>query len=269
MNKKLFHLRMKPLAAGLIIAGLVPLPALAQIRADIRPSLVAQLGQTVEKVSRKVAGIPEVTELENAERPLVLLQVFDNRSVVYAKPDKDSRAIGEFFKGQLVDAFEEKNGWYRIRIQDSLLGSTDGWIQQGSGQFGEQAWFYVSQNTRQSAFRRPRTENQAILRVRFDAAGNVAGVDRAGSEKIARLDPDGLKRHFGIAGPKDQVGLHLLVKFFLHRRGNVDLCQNSKALVAKGLAGAGICLGKADPGQQTVECVTHRGNPFAVTGANI
>lgn len=139
MNKKLFHLRMRPLVAGLIIAGLVPLPAWAQIRADIRPSLVAQLGQTVEKVSRKVAGIPEVTELENAERPLVMLQVFENRSVVYAKPDKDSRAIGEFFKGQLLDAFEEKNGWYRIRIQDSLLGSTDGWIQQGSGQFGEQA----------------------------------------------------------------------------------------------------------------------------------
>ena len=60
-------------------------------------------------------------------------------------------------------------------------------------QFGEQAWVYVSQNTRQSAFRRPRTENQVILRVRFDAAGNVAGVDRAGSEKIARLDPDGHK----------------------------------------------------------------------------
>ena len=29
------------------------------------------------------------------------------------------------------------------------------------------------------------------LRVRFDAAGNVAGIDRAGMEKVARLDPDG------------------------------------------------------------------------------
>ncbi|WP_291751577.1 SH3 domain-containing protein, partial [Limnobacter sp. UBA6514] len=92
---------------------------------------------------RKVAGIPEVAELENAERPLVLLQVFDNRSVVYTKPNKESRAIGEFFKGQLVDAYEEKDGWYRVRIQDSLLGgflgSTDGWVQQGTGQYGEQS----------------------------------------------------------------------------------------------------------------------------------
>ncbi len=90
-----------------------------------------------------MAGIPEVAELENAERPLVLLQVFDNRSVVYTKPNKESRAIGEFFKGQLVDAYEEKDGWYRVRIQDSLLGgflgSTDGWVQQGTGQYGEQS----------------------------------------------------------------------------------------------------------------------------------
>ena len=123
------------------------MPAIAQIRADIRsetkPNLVAQVTETVEKVTRKVAGIPEVAELENAERPLVLLQVFDNRSVVYTKPNKESRAIGEFFKGQLVDAYEEKDGWYRVRIQDSLLGgflgSTDGWVQQGTGQYGEQS----------------------------------------------------------------------------------------------------------------------------------
>ena len=115
---------------------------MAQIRADIRsdtkPDIVAQVTETVEKVGRKVAGIPELDELDNAERPLVLLQVFDNRSIVYSKPNSDSRAIGEFFKGQLVDAFEEKNGWYRVRIQDSLLGSTDGWVQQGTGQYGEQ-----------------------------------------------------------------------------------------------------------------------------------
>ncbi|WP_341238115.1 SH3 domain-containing protein [uncultured Limnobacter sp.] len=136
-------MRLKPLAVGLTLAGLLPLPAMAQIRADIRsdtkPDVVAQVTETVEKVGRKVAGIPELDELDNAERPLVLLQVFDNRSIVYSKPNSDSRAIGEFFKGQLVDAFEEKNGWYRVRIQDSLLGSTDGWVQQGTGQYGEQS----------------------------------------------------------------------------------------------------------------------------------
>ena len=147
MKKNNNIMRLKPLAIGLILAGLLPVPAIAQIRADIRsetkPNLVAQVTETVEKVTRKVAGIPEVAELENAERPLVLLQVFDNRSVVYTKPNKESRAIGEFFKGQLVDAYEEKDGWYRVRIQDSLLGgflgSTDGWVQQGTGQFGEQS----------------------------------------------------------------------------------------------------------------------------------
>lgn len=139
MNSNHTHIRFKPLAWGLALAGLLPIPALAQIRGDIRPSLVAQVTQTVEKVSRKVAGIPEISELENSERPLVLLQIFENRSVVYTKPTTEARAIGEFFKGQLVDAFEEKNGWYRVRIQDSLLGSSDGWVQQGSGQFGEQA----------------------------------------------------------------------------------------------------------------------------------
>lgn len=143
MNKNDNIMRLKPLAVGLILAGLFPLPAMAQIRSDLRsdttPNIVAQVAETVEKVTRKVAGIPEDTELDNAERPLLLLQVFDNRSIVYAKPNRESRAIGEFFKGQLVDAFEEKNGWYRVRIQDSLLGSTDGWVQQGTGQFGEQS----------------------------------------------------------------------------------------------------------------------------------
>ena len=60
-------------------------------------------------------------------------------------------------------------------------------------QFGEASWYYVSQDTRQTAFRRPQTRDQTILRVRFDAAGNVTGVDRAGMERVARLDPDGHK----------------------------------------------------------------------------
>ncbi len=60
-------------------------------------------------------------------------------------------------------------------------------------QFGDQAWYYVSQDTTQKAFRRPRTKQQTILRVRFDPAGNVAAVDRAGTEKIVRLDPNGDK----------------------------------------------------------------------------
>lgn len=60
-------------------------------------------------------------------------------------------------------------------------------------QFGEPAWYYVSVNTRQAAFTRPRTNQQFVMRVRFDPAGNVAAVDTAGIEKVVRLDPDGNK----------------------------------------------------------------------------
>ncbi len=60
-------------------------------------------------------------------------------------------------------------------------------------QFGDKSWYYVSQDTRQTAFRRPQTRDQMILRIRFDPAGNVAGIDRAGMERVARLDPDGHK----------------------------------------------------------------------------
>lgn len=60
-------------------------------------------------------------------------------------------------------------------------------------QFGEKDWYYVAMDTKQPAFRRPRTDKQTVLRVRFDAAGNVVGVDKAGMEKVARIDPDGDK----------------------------------------------------------------------------
>ena len=60
-------------------------------------------------------------------------------------------------------------------------------------QFGDKSWFYVSQETRQKPFKRGRTHSQSILRVRFDASDNVVGVDKAGMEKVARLDPDGHK----------------------------------------------------------------------------
>lgn len=60
-------------------------------------------------------------------------------------------------------------------------------------QFGDKDWYYVSQETQQAPFRRPSTYEQTVVRVRFDQAGNVIGVDRTGMEKVARLDPDGRK----------------------------------------------------------------------------
>lgn len=60
-------------------------------------------------------------------------------------------------------------------------------------QFGTKDWYYVSQDTKTPAFRRARTEDQMVLRVRFDAAGNVVAVDRKGMEQVARIDPIGDK----------------------------------------------------------------------------
>ena len=60
-------------------------------------------------------------------------------------------------------------------------------------QFGNKDWYYVSTDTKQAAFQRAKPYQQTVLRVRFDGAGNVAGIDRAGMEKVARIDPDGKK----------------------------------------------------------------------------
>ncbi len=60
-------------------------------------------------------------------------------------------------------------------------------------QFGNKDWYYVSMDTKRPPFQQPRTYQQTVLRVRFDGAGNVAGIDKAGAEKVARLDPDGDK----------------------------------------------------------------------------
>jgi outer membrane protein assembly factor BamE (lipoprotein component of BamABCDE complex) len=62
-----------------------------------------------------------------------------------------------------------------------------------ASQFGTQDWYYFSRETRQLAFSRPQATNQMVLRVRFDAAGNVAGIDKAGAERIAKISPNGDK----------------------------------------------------------------------------
>ncbi|MFC0204447.1 outer membrane protein assembly factor BamE [Novosphingobium soli] len=58
-------------------------------------------------------------------------------------------------------------------------------------QFGQKDWYYISQTVKTPPFRSARTAEQTVLRVRFDPAGNVVGVDKRGLEQVARLDPDG------------------------------------------------------------------------------
>jgi len=62
-----------------------------------------------------------------------------------------------------------------------------------ASQFGQEEWYYVSRDMRQLAFKQPRPVDQTILRVSFDAAGNVAKVDRIGMEQVAKIDPEGDK----------------------------------------------------------------------------
>lgn len=62
-----------------------------------------------------------------------------------------------------------------------------------TGEFTPNEWYYVSRDTAQFAFRNPRTIRQAIMLVRFDAAGNVATIDRTGKEFVLNVEPSGRK----------------------------------------------------------------------------
>ncbi len=57
------------------------------------------------------------------------------------------------------------------------------------GQFDENDWYYVSRQTRAYAYNKPKPSVQTVLRVRFDAAGNVASVDKAGLDRVVNIDP--------------------------------------------------------------------------------
>jgi outer membrane protein assembly factor BamE (lipoprotein component of BamABCDE complex) len=57
------------------------------------------------------------------------------------------------------------------------------------GQFDQNDWYYVSRNTRQLAFNMPRPSDQVVLRVHFDANGNVESVSRSGLELAVNIDP--------------------------------------------------------------------------------
>jgi outer membrane protein assembly factor BamE (lipoprotein component of BamABCDE complex) len=57
------------------------------------------------------------------------------------------------------------------------------------GQFDQRDWYYVSRNTRQLAFNRPRPSEQTVLHIRFDAAGNVESIERTGVELAVNINP--------------------------------------------------------------------------------
>lgn len=57
-------------------------------------------------------------------------------------------------------------------------------------QFGQQSYYYVSLDTAQKPFTRPRIYAGSIMRVAFDGAGNVELVNRGGVERAVRIEPD-------------------------------------------------------------------------------
>ena len=62
-----------------------------------------------------------------------------------------------------------------------------------TGQWNDNEWYYVSRDTNQFAFRNPRVNKQTVLRVSFDRAGNVVGVNRSGRELVASVNPSDRK----------------------------------------------------------------------------
>lgn len=62
-----------------------------------------------------------------------------------------------------------------------------------TGQFNETDWYYVSRQSSQLAFNTPRPTEHTVLHIRFDEAGNVASIQRAGLERVASIDPSNKK----------------------------------------------------------------------------
>jgi len=61
------------------------------------------------------------------------------------------------------------------------------------GQFTPNDWYYFARTTKQLAFALPTPTEQLVLHIRFDAAGNVASVEKTGVEKVARINTNGDK----------------------------------------------------------------------------
>lgn len=130
------HMKMHTIACALALATACPL-AIAQSGGAMLADIAEKMTSQAQRVGRQVVGADEIEAVKSGERPVFLLQVFASRVVVRRQADDKSLASGELFKGQLVDAYEERNGWYRIRIQDSLFGGTTAWLKQGEGEHGE------------------------------------------------------------------------------------------------------------------------------------
>ncbi|MBX9795556.1 outer membrane protein assembly factor BamE [Sphingomonas sp.] len=53
--------------------------------------------------------------------------------------------------------------------------------------FGDAEWYYVSRDTRNYAYDRPKPVTQTVLRIRFDDKGVVRSIDRTGMEQVTKV----------------------------------------------------------------------------------
>lgn len=60
-----------------------------------------------------------------------------------------------------------------------------------ASQFGAQDWYYVSRDSRNLNFQKPKAKDQIALKITFDPNGTVKSVTRTGIDQIANVDPYG------------------------------------------------------------------------------
>ena len=62
-----------------------------------------------------------------------------------------------------------------------------------TGQFNENDWYYLAQDTKTVPFRSAKVLDQELLHIQFDAAGNVAAINRGDESSIVSINPVGDK----------------------------------------------------------------------------
>jgi len=77
----------------------------------------------------------------------------------------------------------------RASVQATLGRPT--FTSQFTGQGETPVWYYVSRDTRQLAFSRPRPVAQTLIAIRFSADGNVAAINDLGMDQVASISPYG------------------------------------------------------------------------------
>lgn len=98
-----------------------------------------------------------------------------------------------------------------------------------TSEFDSSKWYYISRNTTQLAFLKPKPTSQNILTISFDAKGNVVKVDRKGLEQVVSIAP--LKEKTPVLGRHDSLFSALF--------GNIGQFGASQGGVGSPTAGTG------------------------------